>query len=173
MHFPLSFLPPMIQDSSMPIRPEQRWFYPIDWHQLSAMIRFQRAKGRCEQCGRPHGRDVVRLADGRWFDKERKHWRNDTGRRARPLPVAQASRPHQLCLRTWQTRHYLHGRRAWCWRAPIWITIQVTMIRAISPPCANDATWRMIVRNTGGSVGGPCSGDARWETFSWDRIADG
>ena len=39
----------------MPIRPEQRWFYPIDWHQLSETIRFQRTKGRCVQCGRPHG----------------------------------------------------------------------------------------------------------------------
>ena len=96
--FPLSFLPLMIQDSSMPIRPEQRWFYPIDWHQLSEMIRFQRAKGRCEQCGRPHGRDVVHLGDGRWFDEERKHWRNDSGRRARALPKAQTSRLHQLCF---------------------------------------------------------------------------
>ena len=32
----------------MPIRPEYRWLYPIDWPQLSAMIRFARAGGRCE-----------------------------------------------------------------------------------------------------------------------------
>ena len=40
--------------SSMPVRPEYKWFYPIDWPQLSAVIRFERAKGRCERCGRPH-----------------------------------------------------------------------------------------------------------------------
>ncbi|GJE14743.1 hypothetical protein FOHLNKBM_5818 [Methylobacterium longum] len=39
----------------MPIRPEHRFFYPIDWAQLSAVIQFGRAKGRCEGCGRPHG----------------------------------------------------------------------------------------------------------------------
>ena len=86
----------MIQDVPMPIRPEQRWFYPIDWHQLSAMIRFQRAKGRCEQCGRPHGCDIVHLGDGRWFDEERGHWRNDSGRRARASAPAWASKPRQL-----------------------------------------------------------------------------
>jgi hypothetical protein len=29
----------------MPIRREYRWFYPIDWPQLSAAMRFGRAKG--------------------------------------------------------------------------------------------------------------------------------
>jgi len=82
----------------MPIRPEQRWFYPIDWPQLSATIRFQRAKGRCEQCGRPHGRDVLHLGDGRWFDDERKQWRNDSGRQAQGLLAAHASQPQQLCF---------------------------------------------------------------------------
>ena len=28
----------------MPIRPEYRWLYPIDWPQLSAVIRFERAR---------------------------------------------------------------------------------------------------------------------------------
>lgn len=32
----------------MPIKPENRWFYQIDWAQLSAVIRFERAKGCCE-----------------------------------------------------------------------------------------------------------------------------
>ncbi|TXN27648.1 hypothetical protein FV232_26970 [Methylobacterium sp. WL30] len=36
----------------MPIRPEHRFFYPIDWPQLSATIRFGRAGGACEGCGR-------------------------------------------------------------------------------------------------------------------------
>jgi len=46
----------------MPIRPQYRWLYPIDWPQLSAMIRFERAKGRCEcrgECGAtPHDADA-------------------------------------------------------------------------------------------------------------------
>ncbi len=64
----------------MPIRPQHRWLYPIDWPQLSAMIRFTRAKGRCEQCGRPHGQLVHHLGDGRWWDEEHKVWRNGRGR---------------------------------------------------------------------------------------------
>ncbi|MER2249710.1 hypothetical protein ABS772_07250, partial [Methylorubrum podarium] len=45
----------------MPIRREYRFFYPIDWPQLSAVIRFGRAKGRCEGCGRPHGQLIFHL----------------------------------------------------------------------------------------------------------------
>ena len=64
----------------MPIRREYRWFYPIDWPQLSAAIRFGRAKGRCEHCRRPHGRLVFHLGDGRWWDEEAATWRNGRGR---------------------------------------------------------------------------------------------
>ena len=39
----------------MPIRPENRFFYPIDWSQLSDLIRLGRAMGECECCGRPRG----------------------------------------------------------------------------------------------------------------------
>ena len=67
----------------MPIRPEYRWLYPIDWPQLSALIRFERAKGRCEGCGRPHGRFVCHLGDGRWWDAERGAWRDGQGRALR------------------------------------------------------------------------------------------
>ena len=66
--------------SSMPIRPEYKWFYPIDWPQLSAVIRFERAKGRCERCGRPHGREIQHLGDGRWWDEDERTWRNGRGR---------------------------------------------------------------------------------------------
>lgn len=64
----------------MPIRRELRHFYPIDWKQLSAVIRFDRAKGRCETCGRPHGRQVQHLGDGRWYDEDRQAWRDGRGR---------------------------------------------------------------------------------------------
>ena len=64
----------------MPIRRELKGFYPIDWKELSKVIRFERAKGRCEHCGRPHGRDVWHLGDGRWFDTDAKAWRDGQGR---------------------------------------------------------------------------------------------
>ena len=51
----------------MPIRPEVRWLYPIDWRELSIAIRFRRAGDQCESCGPPHGRRVVHLGDGRWW----------------------------------------------------------------------------------------------------------
>ena len=65
----------------MPIRPQYEWFYPIDWPQLSAMIQFDHAKGRCQRCGRPHGREIQHLGDGRWSDEEEQTWRNGRGRR--------------------------------------------------------------------------------------------
>ncbi|QQP93666.1 hypothetical protein IGS68_32140 (plasmid) [Skermanella sp. TT6] len=52
----------------MPIRPEDRFYYPIDWHQLSLSIRFKRAGGRCEKCGRRHLARIRVLPDGRWMD---------------------------------------------------------------------------------------------------------
>ena len=64
----------------MPIRREHLFFYPIDWPQLSAVIRFQRAKGRCEVCARPHGQRVFHLGDGRWWDREESSWRDGAGR---------------------------------------------------------------------------------------------
>ena len=67
----------------MPIHARYRWFYPIDWPQLSAVIRFKRAQGKCEGCGRPHGHTVCHLGDGRWWDRDRKQWRDGKGR---PLP---------------------------------------------------------------------------------------
>ena len=42
----------------MPIKPELRYFYPIDWPQISHWVRFVRAKGHCQVCGRPHGETV-------------------------------------------------------------------------------------------------------------------
>ena len=69
----------------MPIRPEHRFFYPIDWPQLSEAIRFHRARGRCEECecARPHLQRVFHLGDGRWWDAEISGWRDGQGRRLR------------------------------------------------------------------------------------------
>lgn len=71
----------------MPIRPELRWLYPIDWPQITAAIRFERAGGRCEHCARPHGRTVLCLGDGRWWDADAGLWRDGRGRALPGLPV--------------------------------------------------------------------------------------
>jgi len=70
----------------MPIRPDQRWFYPIDWVQLSADVRFRRAKSQCEHCGRPHMQTVLHLGDGTWWDRDAAHWRDGQGRKLRRRP---------------------------------------------------------------------------------------
>jgi ribosomal protein S14 len=67
----------------MPIRPALRWYYPIDWPLLSRWVRFERAKGRCETCGRPHGQTVHCLSDGRWLDPTTTEWRDGKGRSCR------------------------------------------------------------------------------------------
>lgn len=83
-HFLLSFFTGMTQNRClMPIRPEHRWLYPIDWRELSQLVRFRRAKGRCDHCHRPHGKVVVHLGDGRWWDPNRSIWRDGRGRRVR------------------------------------------------------------------------------------------
>ncbi|QKC86896.1 hypothetical protein EB232_35405 (plasmid) [Mesorhizobium sp. NZP2077] len=47
---------------------------------------FQRSKGRCENCGRPHGKTVAHLGDGRWWDVEATMWRSGLGKALRDLP---------------------------------------------------------------------------------------
>ena len=54
----------------MPIRREHSYFYPIDWRELPAEIRFKRGGGTCGGCGRPHGRIAYHLGNGRWWDAE-------------------------------------------------------------------------------------------------------
>lgn len=75
----------------MPIKPELRGFYPLDWRELSRSIRFRRAGGCCERCGRPHGKLICVLDEGTWFDTARGAWRDERGKRARTnLPTPEA-----------------------------------------------------------------------------------
>jgi len=46
-------------------------------------VRFERAGGACEGCGRPHGLTIRCLPDGRWFDSGLGTWRDRRGRPAR------------------------------------------------------------------------------------------
>ncbi|WP_348625682.1 hypothetical protein [Mesorhizobium sp. LNHC221B00] len=57
----------------MPIRKHRRWFYPIDWPEFSQWVRFKRAGGR------PHGKTIAHLGDGRWWDEDASLWRSGTG----------------------------------------------------------------------------------------------
>ncbi len=91
----------------MPIRPALRWFYPIDWPQLSRWVRFERAAGRCEQCRRPHGTLIACLADGRWFDDAHLGWRDGRGRRAR-LPKPDELRQARLTRVALSAAHLDH-----------------------------------------------------------------
>lgn len=76
----------------MPIKSELRWFYPIDWPEISRRVRFERAGGRCETCARPHRRSVRVLPDGRWFDGDRNVWRDGAGLEAAWPDVLEAIR---------------------------------------------------------------------------------
>ena len=73
----------------MPIRPQHRWLYPFDWPQLSAAIRFRRAKGLCEHCSRPHAEWVHHVDDAADRAAERTIWQQSTQFVA--LPHASAS----------------------------------------------------------------------------------
>jgi len=66
----------------MPIRRELKALYPSDWRQLSRRVRFERAHGCCEVCGRPHAMMIRCLPDGRWFDPMKQTWRDRRGRHA-------------------------------------------------------------------------------------------
>jgi hypothetical protein len=70
----------------VPIRREHRFFYPADGPQLSAAIRFRRAGGCCEGCGRRHGQRVFHLGDGHWWGAPTATWRDRRGRLVRLDP---------------------------------------------------------------------------------------
>jgi hypothetical protein len=60
-----------------------RGFYSNDWPEISQTVRFERGRGVCQSCGRPHRVKVRCLPDGRWFDAEQRIWRTGRGRAAR------------------------------------------------------------------------------------------
>jgi hypothetical protein len=119
----------------VPIRPQHRWLYPIDWQQLTDMVRFERAKGRCEQCARPHGKLVCHLGDGRWWDEEAVTWKNDRGR---PLRKGALPPPCQNII----PQHTSFLQR------PISIPILGTMLRGTVKRFASGAISSVIGRDT-------------------------
>ncbi|WP_099213538.1 hypothetical protein [Gluconobacter cerinus] len=68
----------------MPIRQELKALYPPNWPELSRQVRFERAGGMCQRCGRPHGQILQVLPGGRWKHPETGHWFNGRGRPVAP-----------------------------------------------------------------------------------------
>ena len=76
----------------MPIRPELRPLYPPHWRELSSHVRFERAGGKCQGCGRPHLALLRCLPDGRWFDEKAATWRDRRGQPTRWPDLVEATR---------------------------------------------------------------------------------
>jgi hypothetical protein len=126
----------------MPIRPELRPLYPPNWREISRRVRFERAQGRCERCGRPHMATIRCLSDGRWFDAERGTWRDGRGRAAQWPDLLDTARfrTTRVVLAAAHLDHDPRSRRmrnlrAWCQRCHLlhdrphhlaqrWITVR-------------------------------------------------
>lgn len=76
----------------MPIRPDLRAAYPSNWRDLSQRVRFERAGGRCQACGRPHLVRIKCLPDGRWFDLTSGTWRNSRDKPADWPDIVEATK---------------------------------------------------------------------------------
>lgn len=67
-------------------RKAQRSKYPKHWARISRRIRFERANGRCEWCGKPHGESVRVGAEGSWAGADGQ-WYSGRGKRIPgPMP---------------------------------------------------------------------------------------
>jgi len=64
----------------MPIHPDLLPLYPPNWRELANHIKFERAGGRCEWCGREHGSTVLVIASGGWLDPETGECHDEQGR---------------------------------------------------------------------------------------------
>ena len=95
----------------MPIKPELRRWYPFDWRELSVSIRFRRAGGCCEACGRQHGAMVATI-DGAWLDPESGVWRDARGRRTALPRAPQVARTTRTILAAAHLNHDPTDNRA-------------------------------------------------------------
>ncbi len=63
----------------MPINPVYRYLYPPNWRELAHQVKFERAGGRCEWCGRAHGERVLVIKAGGWLDPNTGEQYDDQG----------------------------------------------------------------------------------------------
>ena len=87
----------------MPIRPDLRKFYGRHWREVVRRRIIRRARNRCEQCGVPNSRIVVRFG-GAWLDTESGKWRDSAGRLG-PLDVAEIERQVHVILTVAHLNH--------------------------------------------------------------------
>lgn len=88
------------------------------------MIRFGRAGGRCEACGRPYGQVIVCHDAGTWYDAKAWHWRSGRGRLLRRPPGLEALASARLTVPILTACHRKHDTSrtgpsdlaAWCQR---------------------------------------------------------
>jgi len=116
----------------MPIKPEMRGVYPGDWPQISRRVRFERAAGVCQVCGRP-GMTIRCLPDGRWFDAARHTWRNARGRRARWPDLVEAAQIRQTRV-VLAAAHLDHDPSNNMWRnlkSPVSVATSSTIVHII------------------------------------------
>jgi hypothetical protein len=67
-------------------RKAQKRKYPKNWKHISHRIRFERASGKCEWCGKPHGAKILIAAQNSWAGEDGV-WRNRRGKRLPgPMP---------------------------------------------------------------------------------------
>lgn len=63
-------------------RRAQKLKYPKNWKNISRRVRFERANGCCQWCGKPHGAQVLVGAENCWAGSDGQ-WRNARGK---PIP---------------------------------------------------------------------------------------
>ena len=120
--------------------------YPPHWPELSRRVRFERAGGRCQVCGRAHLVQLRCLPDGRWFDEAARTWRNRRGKPCRwpDLIEAVGLRSTRVVLAT----AHLDGNPA---------NNRLRNLRSL----ASAATCCTMCRTTPASVGSPTAGAGR------------
>ena len=136
---------------SMPIRPELRPLYPPHWRELSRRVRFERAGGRCQGCGRPH-----RPASA-----------------ACPMGAGSTRRPRlgAIAVVAWRdgptwSRRPGSASPALCSRPRTWTAIPPTTGCATCARSASAATCCTTGRTTSRSGGSPTAAAGLWETCS-------
>lgn len=108
----------------MPILAALKPLYPANWFEISNHVRFVRAGGCCEACGRRHGAFIYQLLDGRWRVLGGPDvWRDDEGREAAPAVLLMGGHPRvvRVVLTTAHRNHDPSDNReanlaAWCGR---------------------------------------------------------